>query len=80
MWKLWNDLLTLQYNINNYMVTTNNTGEIMKDNLSEIFTPTRPANLTYVERDKESEQLIRALKTPGKQIIVYGNSGSGKTT
>lgn len=51
-----------------------------KYKLFDVFTPAQPASLTYIERDKVSKQLIRALKTPGKQVIVYGHSGSGKTT
>lgn len=46
----------------------------------EVFTPTTPARLTFVEREGINNKLVNALKTPGKQIIVYGHSGSGKTT
>jgi len=45
-----------------------------------VFTPTTPATLTYVERTKINNKLVDALRTPGKQIVVYGHSGSGKTT
>ena len=45
-----------------------------------MFTPTTPAKLTFVERDTINEQLVSALNTPGKQIVVYGHSGCGKTT
>lgn len=51
-----------------------------KFSVSEVFTPTSPARLTFVERDSINNRLVNALKTPGKQIIVYGHSGSGKTT
>jgi conflict system STAND superfamily ATPase len=47
---------------------------------TEVFTPTSPAKLTFVERHSINDQLVAALKTPGKQIVVYGHSGSGKTT
>lgn len=48
--------------------------------LSEIFTPSQPALYTYIERQSVNRRLERALKTPGKQIILYGHSGAGKTT
>ena len=46
----------------------------------EVFTPTTPARLTFVERIDINTKLVSALSTPGKQIVVYGASGSGKTT
>jgi hypothetical protein len=49
-------------------------------NVSEIFTPCSPASYTYVERESINKQLIRAFNTPGKQIIIYGHSGVGKST
>ena len=49
-------------------------------NVQNIFTPAQPASLTYVERKSADKQLTRALLTPGKQLIIYGHSGAGKTT
>lgn len=46
----------------------------------DVFTPTTPARLTFVERDSINASLVSALRTPGKQVVVYGYSGSGKTT
>jgi hypothetical protein len=46
----------------------------------DVFTPTKPAVSTYVEREEINCQLVDALRTPGKQLIVYGFTGSGKTT
>lgn len=46
----------------------------------DVFTPSSPAGLTYIDRTTEERQFKRALKTRGKQIILYGHSGSGKTT
>jgi len=46
----------------------------------EVFTPTTPARVAYVERDEVNDKLVNALQTPGKQIVVYGHSGTGKTT
>jgi len=46
----------------------------------DVFTPTKPAILTFVERDAINVRLFDAITTPGKQLVVYGQSGSGKTT
>lgn len=48
---------------------------------NQVFTPTKPAVLSYAERNhKINNHLIDALMTPGKQIVLYGHSGCGKTT
>lgn len=47
---------------------------------NQVFTPTTPARLTFVEREGINSKLVNALQTPGKQIVVYGHSGSGRTT
>ena len=52
----------------------------MEYKLTDVFTPTTPARLTFVNRSKIEKSLARALRLPGKQIIVFGPSGSGKTT
>jgi ABC-type lipoprotein export system ATPase subunit len=46
----------------------------------DVFTPTTPARVAFVERNTVNDRLVNALTTPGKQIVVYGHSGSGKTT
>ncbi|MFO1322788.1 MAG: hypothetical protein U1F15_01880 [Burkholderiales bacterium] len=46
----------------------------------DVFTPTRPARLAFVERASINDKLVSSMRTPGKQIVVYGHSGSGKTT
>lgn len=51
-----------------------------KRETSEVFTPVTPANLTYIPRSDAEKQFKRALNTIGKQIVVYGHTGSGKTT
>ncbi len=51
-----------------------------KYKLYEVFTPSQPASFTFIERQSVIKRLDRELKTPGKQIIIYGHSGSGKTT
>lgn len=48
--------------------------------IHEVFTPTKPARLTFVERESINDKLVNAIRTPGKQLIVYGHSGSGKST
>ncbi len=48
--------------------------------LEDIFTPTQPAYYTFVDRKAIDTRLQRALRIPGMQIILYGHSGSGKTT
>jgi Holliday junction resolvasome RuvABC ATP-dependent DNA helicase subunit len=54
----------------------------MKKNLqtSDVFTPASPAKWTYIKRTAQERQFKRAVKTKGKQIVVYGHTGSGKTT
>lgn len=51
-----------------------------KYRIQEVFTPSQPANYTFVERSSVNKRLSRALHTPGKQLIIYGHSGAGKTT
>lgn len=47
----------------------------------KVFTPTSPAIDTFVERNNRiNNHLVDALITPGKQIVLYGHSGCGKTT
>jgi energy-coupling factor transporter ATP-binding protein EcfA2 len=46
----------------------------------DVFTPSSPARVAFIERDAVNDRLVNALNTPGKQIVVYGHSGSGKTT
>ncbi|GAA0813298.1 ATP-binding protein [Colwellia sp. D2M02] len=48
--------------------------------LKEVFTPAKPARVSFINRNKINRRVVRALETPGIQIIVYGHTGSGKTT
>lgn len=48
--------------------------------LEKVFTPSKPAEITYVERYEINRRIDRAIKTSGKQIIIYGYSGVGKTS
>lgn len=48
---------------------------------NEVYTPTSQAKLTFVERNTDiNNELVDSLMTPGKQIIIYGPSGTGKST
>ena len=49
-------------------------------NTRDVFTPTKPARIAFVERQSVNDKLVNSLSTPGKQIVVYGHSGTGKTT
>ncbi|MDE7020095.1 MAG: hypothetical protein K2P23_04215 [Lachnospiraceae bacterium] len=48
--------------------------------LKDVFTPTSSANISYISRTSVEKKLKKALDIPGKQIVIYGHSGSGKTT
>ena len=47
---------------------------------NDVFTPASIAQKNYLRRKYLITRLESYLKTPGKQLIVYGYSGSGKTT
>lgn len=51
-----------------------------KIKLEEIFTPSTAAEINYIERPEIDTQLTSEMSIPGKQIIVFGHSGSGKTS
>lgn len=48
--------------------------------LKNVFTPTTSANISYIARENIENKLGKALDIPGKQVVIYGHSGSGKTT
>lgn len=48
--------------------------------LEQVFTPASVAELTYVKRSKQEKKLLRGIRNPGMQIIIYGHSKVGKTT
>jgi len=51
-----------------------------KFELHEVYTPASAARLTFVERITLENQFKKAISIPGLQLIIYGHSGSGKTT
>lgn len=46
----------------------------------EVFTPNTQAKANFVPRPVLENQIVDALRTPGRQVIVYGETGSGKST
>lgn len=48
--------------------------------LSDIFTPASAARLTFIKRSQLEADFTKNLVIPGKQIVLYGNSGGGKST
>ncbi len=55
-------------------------GNVDKQNLESVFTPTKSATINYINRPEIETVVSRAIKIPGNQIILYGHSGGGKTT
>ncbi|WP_323596100.1 hypothetical protein [Aliarcobacter butzleri] len=52
----------------------------MKYYVGDIFTPTSSADINYIERESLDSRIYSALRTKGKQIVIFGHSGVGKTT
>ena len=48
--------------------------------IQKVFTPASSAKLTFVRRSSIERKFHGQFKISGRQIIVYGHSGSGKTT
>lgn len=46
----------------------------------DLFTPATAAQCNYVERKEIDQRLYTEMSIRGKQIIVFGHSGSGKTS
>ena len=51
-----------------------------KKKLEYVFTPGVVARTNYLPRKELEKRIFKSLKTPGIQIVLYGHSGSGKTT
>lgn len=49
--------------------------------LKDVFTPSQPAaEVNFIQRPTISRRFDRALDQKGKQVIIYGPSGAGKTS
>lgn len=48
--------------------------------LKKVFTPSKPARVTFVDRLEFNDDVITALGMPGTQLVIYGHTGSGKST
>jgi Cdc6-like AAA superfamily ATPase len=46
----------------------------------EVFTPGIPAVENFVERPELIDRVVTAINTPGKQVVLYGETGVGKTS
>lgn len=66
--------------MNSFAQLTFNLFKYPKFKLEEVFTPSQAASANYIERPIIDRLLFSEMTTPGKQIIVYGHSGSGKTS
>lgn len=51
-----------------------------KHDTSKVFTPTRSAKLSYIKRPELETKIESCLQNNGRQLVLYGVSGSGKTT
>ena len=49
-------------------------------NLYDVFTPSSPAKVNFINRKFLTDRVISALNIPGKQIVIFGYSGVGKTS
>src|ERR1044071_3973848 len=47
---------------------------------TDVFTPNTYARLNFIERTELENRLVDTLRTPGRQVIIYGHSGSGKSS
>lgn len=52
----------------------------MLHSVYDVFTPASQARLAFVPRTQINDDLVDALRIRGKQVIVFGETGSGKTT
>lgn len=48
--------------------------------VNEVFTPGSPAKRLFVERTQEEKRLKSALSSVGMQVILFGESGAGKSS
>lgn len=48
--------------------------------LGEVFTPSQPANAGFVPRPVQEYDLESALLARGTQVLIWGESGAGKSS
>ena len=48
--------------------------------VEDVFTPAVAAKVNYVNRPMLEKTIMEELRTAGKQILLFGHSGCGKTT
>lgn len=48
--------------------------------LADVFTPNTTAKYTYIQRKNIEDEFRKNIDINGRQIIIYGHSGRGKTT
>lgn len=48
--------------------------------LGEVFTPSQPANLAFVPRTVQEDDLRSLLSAAGTQVLLWGESGAGKSS
>jgi hypothetical protein len=60
--------------------TAESTSDRREVSVYEVFTPTSSAELSAIARPNVQRLLAAAFAVPGKQALVYGRSGSGKST
>lgn len=48
--------------------------------LDDVYTPACPAKENFVNRAKLTKLIKKNLRMPGKQLVIYGHTGSGKTS
>lgn len=46
----------------------------------EVFTPTSSAKRAFIGRGSTQDNIRTALRTPGTQLVVFGESGAGKSS
>jgi hypothetical protein len=48
--------------------------------LGQVFTPSQPANLAFVPRTVQEDDLRSLLGAAGTQVLIWGESGAGKSS
>jgi len=54
--------------------------EKSEDELAKWFTPSKPATKNYVDRGTLDKTIFREFSQQGRQVLVFGPTGAGKTS